>query len=72
MRWIQNEYDTKGIKSVGCVLAALDTPKYVVKMMNGTTAMMGVQKIKDDGLRYRWSYHPDNGFDLIIIDTNAQ
>ena len=67
----QNEYDTKGIKTVGCVLGALDTPKYVIKMMNGTTALMGVQKIKVDGLKYRWTYHPENVFDLIIIDTEV-
>ncbi len=66
-----NEYDNKGIKTVGCVLGALDTPKYVIKMMNGTTALMGIQKIKIDGLKYRWSYHPDNGFDVIIIDTEV-
>ncbi len=67
-----NEYDTKGIKTIGCVLSALDTPKYVIKMMEGTTALMGIQKIKADGLKYRWSYHPDNGLDLIVIDPNAQ
>lgn len=67
-----NEYDTKGVKTIGCVLGALDTPKYVIKMMSGTTALMGVQKVKADGLKYRWSYHPDNGLDLIIIDESAQ
>lgn len=67
-----NEYDTKGVKTVGCVLGALDTPKYVIKMMEGTTALMGAQKVKVDGLKYRWTYHPDNGLDLIIVDERAQ
>ena len=32
---------------------------------------MGVQDAEDDGLAYSWSYHPDNGVDLVIEYAEA-
>ena len=28
--------------------------------------MMGVQRGEDDGIHYGWSYHPDNGLNMVI------
>ena len=54
-----------------CVLAELDTKQSIIAQMGRTTAMTGVQDAEDDGLAYSWSYHPDNGVDLVIEYAEA-
>jgi hypothetical protein len=54
-----------------CVLSELGTPESILAEMGRTTAMMGVQDAEHDGIEYSWSYHPDNGVDLVITDTQA-
>ena len=39
--------------------------------MGRTTAMMGVQDAKADGVEYSWSYHPDNGVNMVITLSSA-
>lgn len=52
---------------VACLTVELDTPEYIVAQIEGTTAMMGRQSEEDtDGITYDWSYHPDNGLDMVI------
>lgn len=51
-----------------CVLGELDTSQSVVAQMDSTTALMGRQTAEDGDYTYEWSYHPDNGMDLIITD----
>jgi hypothetical protein len=54
-----------------CVLTYLDTPQSITAQMDSTTAMMGVQEADHDGLNYSWSYHPDNGVNMVITDSRA-
>lgn len=54
------------IEDIGCALAGIDTPDSVIAMMEGTRAMDGRQTQTADGYSYTWSYHPDNGLDIII------
>lgn len=49
-----------------CVMSELDTPQSITAQISRTTAMMGVQDGDHDGLHYSWSYHPDNGMNLVI------
>lgn len=51
---------------LACLLLGLDTPQYIVSEMDSTTSMMGRQKEEDGGISYDWSYHPDNGIDMIL------
>lgn len=51
-----------------CVLAALDTPGSIEAQIGRTTSMMGVQDADNDGLQYSWSYHPDNGVNMVITE----
>lgn len=53
-----------------CVLRALGTSESIQAQMGRTTAMMGVQDAESDGIEYSWSYHPDNGVDLVITDVS--
>jgi hypothetical protein len=66
---IVNTHSENGsVKGVGCVLAILDTPKSIMSRVSSTNALMGSQHATADGLRYDWSYHPDNGLQMVITD----
>jgi hypothetical protein len=59
-----SEYgDTSGMD---CVLAELDTPSSITAQIGRTTAMMGVQDAEHNGLSFSWTYHPDNGVNMVI------
>lgn len=65
----RNEYtSTQGVE---CVWSELKTPQSIVANVGATTAMMGEQSAQSDGISYRWSYHPDNGLNMVIT-TNPQ
>jgi hypothetical protein len=55
-------------EALECVLDHLGTSRAIRAQMNSTTAMMGVQDAEEDGLTYKWSYHPDNGVNMVITD----
>jgi hypothetical protein len=44
-------------------------PDYVVEQIDSTTSLMGLREATWDGIEASWSYHPDNGLDLILKDT---
>ncbi len=54
-----------------CVLTQLDTPQSIQAQMGRTTAMMGVQEAEHEGIEYSWSYHPDNGVNMVITEAQA-
>ena len=62
--------DTKSehgdVEGMVCMLSFVGTPKWVLSAMSSTTALQGVQTAKAKGYSYRWTYHPDNGFNLIV------
>jgi hypothetical protein len=49
-----------------CVLDELGTPQSILAQLGNTTAMMGTQQADHDGVHYSWSYHPDNGVNMVI------
>ncbi|SFT99996.1 hypothetical protein SAMN05660657_04595 [Geodermatophilus amargosae] len=53
-----------------CVMRELQTPQSIKAQVERTTAMMGVQDAEQDGLDYSWSYHPDNGMNMVITETD--
>lgn len=57
------------IEDIGCALAGIDTPDSVVAMMEGTRAMDGRQTQTADEYSYTWSYHPDDGLDIIVTHS---
>ena len=54
------------VAGLQCVLGRLDTPTSITAAIERTTSMMGVQSDTNDGLDYSWSYHPDNGVNMVI------
>lgn len=58
---------------IECLFAELKTSSALTSQMSSTTAMMGVQEASEGALTYKWSYHPDNGLNLIITESeNSQ
>lgn len=49
-----------------CVLIELGAPLSVLSKVEGTTAMMGRQTDSWDDYQATWTYHPDNGLELIV------
>ena len=49
-----------------CVLAKLDTPSYVIREMDQTRALDGRLSQSWGRFEASWSYHPDDGLDVLI------
>lgn len=64
----RSEYTS--VAGMACVLNELETPESVLSSIGHTTAMMGSQSAENDGLNYSWSYHPDNGVNLVITNQS--
>lgn len=56
------------LKALACVMVALDVPTSVTTRMDSTTSLMGAQTGDDGSLHYQWSYHPDNGLQVVITE----
>jgi hypothetical protein len=54
------------LRKITCVLAELDVPDAVVSRMDRTRALDGAQEAEWDGLRAWWTYHPDEGLEIIV------
>ncbi|MBE3073473.1 MAG: hypothetical protein IMZ75_00775 [Actinobacteria bacterium] len=52
-----------------CPLVALNMPTSISAKMSNTTSLMGMQTDTWDGVEVSWSYHPDNGFNVILVDN---
>lgn len=53
-------------EEVTCVLEAVDTPDAVWDKMGRTTSLQGVQSDSWNGIEASWTYHPDQGLDVIL------
>jgi hypothetical protein len=61
---------TATIDDIVCVLGELETPQAVVAQMESTRALDGMQSTTWSTYKATWTYHPDDGLDLIITHTN--
>ncbi|KQY56711.1 hypothetical protein [Nocardioides sp. Root140] len=66
---VATESEYGPVAGLACILLELDTSEAVVASMDSTTAMMGVQEADDGSIHYQWSYHPDNGINMVITDV---
>ena len=61
------EYSGASIYDTACVLEAIETPSYIISNMDTTNSLMGRQTATfGDKIDVSWSYHPDNGLDIVI------
>ncbi len=60
----RNEYAE--ISGVACFLFGIDTPRSVIARIDSTTSLQGEVRAKTDDYTYAWTYHPDNGLNLVV------
>src|SRR6187431_488370 len=56
------------METIGCILYVLETPDTILAKMANTNALSGTQTAEWDGISASWTYHPDNGFDVIFTE----
>lgn len=66
----EEDYVGDEIEVVACVLTELDTPDYVIDHIDSTRALDGQQTDEWDDIEARWTYHPDVGMQLTLIDRS--
>ncbi len=57
------------IDAAFCVLERLDVPPSVIARMNHTRAIDGMQDAAWGVYTATWTFHPDNGWDLVITEN---
>lgn len=60
---------TATIDDVLCVLGELEAPQSVLAQMESTRALDGMQSATWSTHKATWTYHPDNGLDVILTET---
>lgn len=60
------KYDFSSLSDVQTIIESLDLPDSLYDEMCATNALMGRQSDTYDGFEISWSYHPDNGLDVIF------
>jgi hypothetical protein len=58
------------VQGLACVTVKLRTSEAITAAIDSTTALMAVQNADDDPVHYQWSYHPDNGLNMIITSKS--
>jgi hypothetical protein len=58
------------VDQIACVLRALDAPTAATTRMSETRALDGRQETSWDDISVTWTYHPDDGLDLIFELTD--
>lgn len=66
---IDDLYDP--LEDVTCMLEQLDAPDYVTQHIESTRALDGMQTDEWDDMKARWTYHPDDGLSLTLIDQST-
>ncbi|MDO8148104.1 hypothetical protein Q6350_06630 [Isoptericola sp. b515] len=63
-----DDYSGATFDDLACVLSELGTPARVTELMGTTRAIDGHQSDTWDRFTATWSYHPDSGLDLIVVE----
>jgi hypothetical protein len=50
-----------------CVLEEVHVPDYVLDHMGSTRSLDGRQSDEWDGIEASWTYHPDDGLDVLLV-----
>lgn len=59
------------VDQIACVLLEVEAPDSVMSRMDGTRALDGMQEAEWSGLSASWTYHPDNGLDVILAEVRS-
>ena len=61
---------TATIDDINCVMDELEVPQSVRAQMGSTRALDGMQSATWSTYKATWTYHPNNGLDVIITYTS--
>ncbi|MDJ0312720.1 hypothetical protein [Arthrobacter sp. H35-D1] len=64
------ENDGANMLTVVCVLTALEAPDSLSTKLDSTRALDGTQRSEWAGFTASWTYHPDNGLNIILETAN--
>jgi hypothetical protein len=56
------------IEDLACALKYMQVPSFVVTTMDETRALDGIQREEYGNFKISWTYHPDNGLDVVITE----
>lgn len=56
------------LTEIDCVLDVVKVPNAIASQMDGTRALDGTQDATWDKISATWTYHPDNGFRIILTE----
>lgn len=62
---IEDYTDEDALAAILAVNLSLDLPDSVIVKMSSTRAIDGIQSAEYDGVEVSWSYHPNNGLEVI-------
>lgn len=57
------------VADLRCIFRRLEVPDSVIAQLESTRALDGRQEASWDGYTASWSYHPDNGIDIVIEEA---
>lgn len=60
--------NSEGVEATACILGTLETPTSTITVMDATTSLQGRQSDTWGDFEASWTYHPDNGFDVVITE----
>lgn len=66
LRTAGEESEGTDFVTVGCVLTELDAPDSLTTRLGSTRALDGTQSGEWAGFTASWTYHPDNGLNVIL------
>jgi len=67
---IDDYTDSDALEAIMNVNTALGLPDSVMEKIGNTRAMDGMQTAEGDGVEISWTYHPDNGLEVIYSLTD--
>ena len=62
----ENEFDYRGLEDILSVIDVLGLPDSLADEMGRTSALMGLQVENYNGFEISWTYHPDDGLDVLF------
>jgi ribosomal protein S6E (S10) len=66
----QGSDDATGLNmtQLDCILIRLETPDSTRSLIDSTRALDGRQEAEWDSFSATWSYHPDSGLNMVIVE----
>ena len=65
----QEDFEGLDYDLISCALTSLDVPDATLNLIETTRALDGRQTASWDGFDATWSYHPDSGMNVTLVDT---